>query len=217
VIREEQDNIVEAFFHSFRAFEYVFSAWGSQKLTDHIGEGEGDGVLFIKESLLDDPRIMELSGKSKKSTSKIISKLKKIRENKLKADPETEEEEKIEFVFFNLANLFKAFNYSEYKSSCQELEIFFGKVNVRDRRNAIVHQVKGLSVVDLCNYWGISCLEDLEDIAEREKSIKEWKSKLVNLLNFIVKEDFSEGFETLEEASLMVKVHKKLERSIAAL
>jgi hypothetical protein len=217
VIREKQDNIVDAFFHSFRAFEYIFSRWGSQKLIDYIEEGESDSVSFIKESLLDDPNIIELSGKSKKSISGIISKLKKIRENKLKADPETGEEEKVEFVFFNLANLFKAFNYSEYKSSCQELEIFFGKGNVRDRRNAIVHQVKGLSVVDLCNYWGISCSGDLEDIAEREKNIEKWKSRLVNLLNFIIKEDFPQGFESIEAASLMAKVHQELEKAIDAL
>ena len=88
---------------------------------------------------------------------------------------------------------------------------------MRDRRNAIVHQVKGLSVVDLCTYWGISCSEDLEDIAKCEKSIMEWKAKLKDLLNCVVKEDFHEGFATLEEASLMSKVHQALESAIAHL
>jgi hypothetical protein len=213
VIREKQDNIVEAFFHSFRVFEYIFAEWGSQKLTGHIEKAEeGDSVPYLMDSILDDPRILGLSGKSKKPVSGIISKLKKLRENKAKIDLNDDDE--VELVFFNLANLFKAFNYSEYKKSCQELEIFFGKDNVRDRRNIIIHQVKGLSVIDLCNYWGISCPEDTDDWKE---CIDKWKSKLLKLLNFIVKEDFPEGFNTLENASLMAKVHEKLESAIAQL
>jgi hypothetical protein len=215
VIREKQENIVEAFFHSFRAFEYIFAVWGSQKLTDHIQEGEGDSVSFLKESILDDPRIIGLSGRSAKSIKKIISTLKKTRDDKSKNDAEiNNNEEKVELVFFNLANLFKAFNYSEYKTSCQELEVFFGKNNVRDQRNIIIHQVKGLSVIDLCNYWGISVPADDKDW---ERWIGQWKSKLLKLLNFIVKEDFPEGFATLEDASLMVKVHQELEKAIADL
>lgn len=216
VIREKQDNIVEAFFHSFRAFEYAFSAWGFQKLTDHIEKVEGDSVSFFKETILDDPRFQELTGDRKKAVSGIQLKFKAIAD-KSEHGKKIKSEDKVEFGFFNLCNLFKAFNYAAYKGSCSCLNVFFGKGNVRDRRNAIVHQVKGLSVADLCTYWGISCSENLEDIAEREKNIREWKIKLKDLLNCIVKEDFPDGFASLEEASLMAKVHQELVSSIASL
>jgi hypothetical protein len=108
-------------------------------------------------------------------------------------------------------------NYTEYKGSCSCLSVFFGKGNVRDKRNAIVHQVKGLSVIDLCTYWGISYSENPENTNERSQRIKEWKIKLKDLLNCVVKEDFPEGFATLEEASLMAKVHQELQKAIANL
>jgi hypothetical protein len=208
VIREKQDNTVEAFFHSFRAFEYIFYTWGSKKLISHIKKGEGDSASLLKESFLDDPRVLGLSAKSKSSVSGIT---KKLRDNKVKIDSEKNE---IKLEFFNLVNIFKAFNYSEYKKGCPELGIFFGKENVRDERNIIIHKVKGLSVIDLCNYWGISCPEDTDDWKE---CICKWKSKLLKLINFIVKEDFPEGFSSLEDASLMAKVHQELEKAIAAL
>jgi len=216
VIRENQDNIVEAFFHSFRAFEYIFSEWGCQKLNDHIEKGEGDSISFFKKTILEDPRFLELTGDRKKAVSGIQSKFKKIEEKRARGE-KIKSEDKAEFGFFNLCSLFKAFNYADYKGNCSCLNVFFGEDNVRDRRNAIVHQVKGLSVVDLCTYWGISCSEDLEDIAKCEKSIMEWKAKLKDLLNCVVKEDFHEGFATLEEASLMSKVHQALEIAIAHL
>ncbi|MGI0489363.1 hypothetical protein ACN4EK_28445 [Pantanalinema rosaneae CENA516] len=216
VIREKQDNIVEAFFHSFRAFEYIFAQWGFQKLADHFEEGEGDSVPFFKETILDDPRFLELAGDRKKAISGIQSKFKTIAEKSAREE-KIKNEDKVEFSFFNLCSLFKAFNYADYKGSCSCLNVFFGKGNVRDKRNAAIHQVKGLSFADLCTYWGIFCSENLEDIAEREKSIREWKIKLKNLLNCVVKEDLTEGFATLEDASLMVKVHEELVNAIANL
>ncbi len=216
VIREKQDNIVEAFFHSFRAFEYIFAKWGFQKLAGHFEEGEGGSVSFFKETILDDPRFLELTGDRKKAVSGIQSKFKAIAEKSARGE-KIKSEDKIEFGFLNLCSLFKAFNYSEYKGSCSCLNVFFGKDNVRDRRNTVVHQVKGLSVTDLCTYWRVACSDNLEDKTKREKSIREWKIKLKDLLNCVVKEDFNEGFTTLEEASLMVKVHEELEKAIAQL
>ena len=225
VIREKQENIVEAFFHSFRAFEYIFSAWGTKKLADHIGEVEEEGnVPYLMDTFLDDSRFLRLSGKSKKSISGIILKLKKMRERsqisseleqkQIATDAVAGDIEKVDLVFFNLANLFKSLNYREYKDSCPELEIFFGKDNIRDQRNKIIHQAKGLSIVDLCNYWKVPTPENDSD---REESVKQWIAKLLKLLNFIAKDDLEEEFLNLEEASLMAQVHQELERAIAAL
>jgi hypothetical protein len=96
VIREKQDNIVEAFFHSFRAFEYIFAEWGSQKLAGHFQEGDGDNVAFLKESILDDPRFRELTGDRKKAFSGIQSKFKKIEEKKACGE-KIKREDKVEF------------------------------------------------------------------------------------------------------------------------
>ena len=52
VIRRNQGNIVEAFFHSFRAFEGIFAAWGGQYLDGHI-EFINE-VPYLSLSALDD-------------------------------------------------------------------------------------------------------------------------------------------------------------------
>lgn len=87
----------------------------------------------------------------------------------------------------------------------------FGNVVIK-RRNDLFHNIKGLN--------------DQENVFEAWRSPNEpqwkgkaeetWKSRVLNCLNFIVREDFPEGFK-LEEASLMVKVHEKLKEAIASL
>jgi hypothetical protein len=57
---------------------------------------------------------------------------------------------------------------------------------------------------DLWSFWGVA-------------SEQSWQARLLKFLNFIVKEDFPEGFSSLEEASLMVKVHQELVEAIADL
>jgi len=48
-------------------------------------------------------------------------------------------------------------------------------------------------------------------------AIRFLKEKLLRFLNCIAKNDCPEGFATLEEASLMMKVHQELEKAIANL
>jgi hypothetical protein len=69
-----------------------------------------------------------------------------------------------------------------------------------------------MSKKDLWNFWHITAPEESDKVKDRL-----WEEKLLRFLNFIVKNDVPEGFTTLEEASLMVKVHQELEKAISNL
>lgn len=87
----------------------------------------------------------------------------------------------------------------------------FGNVVIK-RRNDLFHNIKGLNDQgNVFEVWRSSNEPQWKDQAEEK-----WKSRVLNCLNFIVREDFPEGFK-LEEASLMVKVHQELENAIAQL
>lgn len=87
----------------------------------------------------------------------------------------------------------------------------FGNVVIK-RRNDLFHNIKGLDDQEnVFEVWRSS-----NEPKWKEQAEEKWKIRVLNCLNFIVREDFSEGF-TLEEASLMAKVHQELERAIAQL
>jgi hypothetical protein len=88
----------------------------------------------------------------------------------------------------------------------------FGNVVLR-RRNELFHNIKGLNDrEDVFEAWRSS-----NEPQWKDKSQEKWKSRVLNCLNFIVRENFAEGFKSLEEASLMVKVHQELGEAIANL
>jgi hypothetical protein len=95
----------------------------------------------------------------------------------------------------------------------QNLDIWiFGNV-VIGRRNELFHDIKGLNDrEDVFEVWRSS-----NEKKWKEKPEEQWKTRIVNCLNFIVGEDLEEGFKSLEDASLMAKVHDELVNAIAAL
>lgn len=95
----------------------------------------------------------------------------------------------------------------------KEFDIWvFGNVVIQ-RRNDLFHNIKGLNDQEnVFEAWRSS-----NETKWRDKPEEKWKNRVLNCLNFIIKEDFSEGFKSLEEASLMVKVHQELEQAIAQL
>jgi predicted transcriptional regulator len=213
VIRENQGNVVEAFFHSFRAFEYIFAAWGKQYFGQNIELISG--VPYLKPSALDDGRKYFSSKKCsnvddlKKIKEKLILLSNKAPEEKIKSD------DRVKLDMQTLCKFFKSSRYKEYKKKCGELKIFWDtendkRNNVSEKRNLVVHQAQGMSKTKLQEFW--TTREESELFQE-----KSWEEKLPIFLNFIVKEDFPEGFATLEEASLMSKVHTELEKAIADL
>jgi hypothetical protein len=209
VIRRNQDNIVEAFFHSFRSFEGIFAAWGNREFGDHIYEFKG--IPHLDQTILNDPKgyFSNLPNKKIKDSIKEI-------QSKLEAPKELiNNDKRVELNFSTLCKLFRAFRYSDYTSNCSDLKIFWDddkQKNVSSHRNNIVHQVNGMSKKDLWNFWHITAPEESDKVKDRL-----WEEKLLKFLNFIVKNDVPEGFTTLEEASLMVKVHQELEKAISNL
>lgn len=209
IIRKNQGNIIEAFFHSFRAFEGIFAAWGYKNFGQHIENIEG--VPYLSPSILDDAKgyFSNLSGKgSKKAVKDIKSKLENLKSKREGVEAKVERNDRVKLDLQVLCKLFKAFRYSDYVQNCPELRIFWddNKLNnVSEKRNFVIHQVQGMSKSDLWNSWGIFSMEGSDEAED-----KLWEDKLLKFLNFIVKEDFSEGFKLLKDASLMAKVHKEL-------
>lgn len=107
------------------------------------------------------------------------------------------------------------YTFLEMKRKIDETDDFdiwvFGNVVIK-RRNDLFHNIKGLDDQEnVFEVWRSS-----NEPKWKEKAEEKWKIRVLNCLNFIVREDFSEGF-TLEEASLMVKVHQELKDAIAKL
>ena len=207
VIREKQENIVEAFFHSFRAFEYIFLAWSNHEFgrgKDHIEENKGK--LYLKKSVLSDDKNYFAKAKFKQSGDP--------KDDLAKLKRRIEEEEKILLDLSTIHKLFRSCR-SEYQNECREIEIFWDQKNnkennVSEKRNIVIHQVRGMSSNDLKSFW--TAREESDAFQE-----KSWEDKLLIFLNFIIREDSSEEFSVLEEASLMPRVHQELTEVILAL
>ena len=199
IVRLEQGNTVEAFFHSFRSFEGIFASWGKHELRNRFGEylKVRNNISYLDLAVLDVTEEEYFSGKKLKELKKEL----KTRQDELR---NKKKEEILMLDMAMLCKFFKAYRYQDYKDNCKELKIFWDddkQNNVSEKRNLIVHQIQGMSKEDLMSFWGISLSE-------------EWEARLLKFLNFIVKDDFTNGFEFLKEASLMSQVHTELEKSI---
>ena len=199
IVRLEQGNTVEAFFHSFRSFEGIFASWGKHKLGNQFGEylEVQHNISYLDLSVLDVTEKEYFSGKKPKELKKELKK----RQDELR---DKDKEERLMLDMAMLCKFFKAYRYQDYKHNCEELKIFWDddkQNNVSEKRNLIVHQIQGMSKKDLMSFWGISLSE-------------EWEARLLKFLNFIVKDDFTNGFGSLKEASLMSQVHTELEKTI---
>lgn len=72
----------------------------------------------------------------------------------------------------------------------------------KDDRNNLFHRLEGLQESDLLEAW-------------ETKNKDDWKKRLLGCINFIAKPDLPQEFTSLEEASLMAKVHDELVNAIA--
>lgn len=175
VIRLEQENAVEAFFHSFRSVEGLISKWAESCFSDHV-EPNNDSPL-LKISILD--VFPNYLGK------------------KDQAERKAEFEKKTTLILsgFPLYALLRA-DRPNWKQDCKDLTIFIEKIS--PRRNKLFHRLKGLQKDEVFQEWQV-------------KNQGEWEARILRYLNFVTKQEFS----SLEEASLMSKVHKELEKAIA--
>nr|RNJ69149.1 MAG: hypothetical protein EDM05_11570 [Leptolyngbya sp. IPPAS B-1204] len=83
---------------------------------------------------------------------------------------------------------------------------------VFDRRNELFHQLRGLRSEEVFKNWQSPDETQCEHDPEGK-----WKTRILNCLNFIAKEDLPKEFESPEDASLMAQVHCELEKSLANL
>jgi hypothetical protein len=72
----------------------------------------------------------------------------------------------------------------------------------KKERNNCFHHLEGLQEPEVCAAWDTQNRDD-------------WKKRILSCMNFIAKEDFPQGFASLEGASLMSQVHEELKKAIA--
>lgn len=186
-VRLNQGNIVEAFFHSFRAFEGVFAAWGNHEFAGYVDSKKD--VPWLSGSIIEHPKNYFFKAKFKKNGEPDDDLA------KLKCKIEREDGVKLELS--SLCKLFRS-HRSEYKGQCGSLDMFWKPSGISEKRNLIFHQLQGMSEQDLWDFWAVD-------------SVEVWESQILKFLNFITEQDFV----SLREASLMTQVHQDLEDAIA--
>jgi hypothetical protein len=210
VVRKDQGNIVESFFHSFRAFEGIFAVWGNREFSTHIEEIKG--ISYLTYTALEDSKDYFSNQKcNKRGLKQLREKLEKLKEKEtnlrnmtpedIKKENMVQGEDRIELNFLTLCKLFRSCRYDDYQKKCEGLKIFWDndkEKRISEKRNFIVHQIQGISETELWEFWDVS-------------SPEEWEQRLLHFLNFIAEEEFLQDFENLKDVSLMSEVHKKLE------
>ncbi len=132
----KQDNTVEAFFHSFRAFEGLTSKWAVTFYPDDLEDGDGQPVAILKDSstlpkyLLDELEKIKTEGKFPKI---------KLYGERL-------------FQFFRESK-------PELKDS-EDLKPVWNKA--KDIRNQQFHRLKGLDKSSLYQAWGMNSVSSWE-------------------------------------------------------
>jgi len=187
IVRCRQGNVVEAFFHSFRAFEGILASWGKQIFGEHV-VAEG-GKILLKKSIFNERDKFFANAKYKQNgkPDNDIAKLEeKIRQS---------EEEHYLLDFAVLCKFFRSLR-QEYKEQCPEIKDLLTN-EVSKTRNAIVHQLLGLQEEELYRAWGTENRDN-------------WERRLLTCLNFIAQQSFREW----DEASLMAHFYHKLTEAI---
>jgi hypothetical protein len=208
IIRLEQGNTVEAFFHAFRAVEGAFLEWGKEEFKSHI-EIHNDRA-YLQPSILKDPKNYFKKAKIKdKENPKKNNSLGNLKlkfeelDEKLKNQQENEQKPKGELLYgTTLYRLFET-QKPDFKNMA-EYKRFLAGDGIGEKRNKNFHQLQGLTEQDVYRDWEVENLE-------------EWEQRILTYLNFITNDDPQKPeFTSLEEASLMAQVHQELEKAIAS-
>jgi len=163
VVRRKQENIVEAFFHSFRAFEGIFAEWGKKTFNSYIDFNRD--VPYLNADVLNDPQDY-LSG----------SKLKDVRET-------IEKDGGIDLELMTLCKIFKV-KRSNYRQKCPDLITFWDnkrEKRISARRNFIFHQIQGVSKEKLLEFWNVNSDSEWEDLILKflnfiaERTFESWQ------------------------------------------
>ncbi|AFY74780.1 hypothetical protein Syn7502_02843 [Synechococcus sp. PCC 7502] len=188
VVRLTQENIVEAFFHSFRTFEGIFSKWGDQEFRGHIHKEKGKPML--QPSILTDEKNYFQTAKFKSNGDP--------KDDLAKLKCKIEKESGILLDLSSLCKLFRNIR-KNYETDCKELKMFWKEgLKITDRRNIVFHQLLGMTETQLWEFWEV-------------QGQIEWENQILSFLNFITEQTF----DSLGQASLMANIHQDIEKAIA--
>jgi hypothetical protein len=164
IIRRNQGNIVESFFHSFRAFEGIFAEWGKNLFNEYVDFSKD--IPYLKSDVLNDPKNY-LSG----------SDLKKLKDK-------IQESGGIDLELSTLCKIFKE-KKKNYKQKCADIIIFWDndkEKRISARRNFIFHQVQGITEEQLLSFWLVQSVSEWQEKILRflnfiadEKDFKTWQ------------------------------------------
>ena len=207
-IRFKQSNMVEAFFHGFRAVEAAFLEWGKHEFKAHIKFDLDNERFYLQPSILDDSKDYfkgaQINPQDPKKTNS-LGKLKiKFQELAVKLEKLGGKDQKPKGILLAGEDLYTLFRIE--KPNCQNLidfKRFWAQDGISDKRNKNFHQLQGLSEVEVFKDWEVENLE-------------QWEKRVLVYLNFIAKDDLPQEFTSLEEASLMEKLHQEIEEAIAS-
>jgi hypothetical protein len=211
-VRLKQGNIVEAFFHGFRAIEGAFSNWGKKEFSDFV-KVENERI-FLQPSILQasndyfEGAKFKPDGTPKNSLAKLKKKLFDIEVRLQDIKASDQKPKGLLLSGEDLYTLFRSLN-PDYEASGL-IRFWNAETGISEKRNKIFHQLQGLSKADLLRDWEVNSLE-------------EWEQCLLRYLNFIAKEDLPtlnklpQEFLSLKEASLIGQVHGQLKSAIARL
>lgn len=139
VIRLEQKNAIEAFFHSFRSVEGLISKWAESCFSEHI-EPNNDTPL-LKSSILN--VFPNYLGKKDQAERKA----------------EFQKKETLILSGFPLYALLRA-DRQNWKKECKDITIFIEKIS--PRRNKLFHRLKGLQQAEVFQEWQVESQEEWE-------------------------------------------------------
>jgi len=194
VIRYQQKNIVEALFHGFRAIEGLICCWAESRYSDHfIYDKKGSPQICESIQEKHPDYWMKIQEKNRDWIQKQIG------------DNQTRQAKGKEILRVGIGlfsqSLYLLFE-EVYKDCKDNPYMKKGLFKAKDIRNQQFHRLLGLQEQNLFDAWGV-------------KDFDEWKKTLLGCLNFIVQDAVNHEFSSLEEASLMARVHHDLEQQIS--
>ena len=180
VIRLEQENSTEAFFHSFRSVEGLISKWAESCFSEYV-EPNNDTPL-LKSSILN--VFPNYLGK------------------KDKADLKAEFEKKGTLILsgFPLYALLRA-DRTNWEQECKDLTIFIEKIT--PQRNKLFHRLKGLEEEEVFKEWQVYDPKDWEtrilhylNFVARQKFISLKESSLMSQVHEMLKHAIAQSEHT---------------------
>jgi hypothetical protein len=187
-IRLEQDNPVDAMFHSFRAVEGLAAAWAEQKYTStsFASKDLGKGLQLKDAICTKFPNMQRWFGSKSGQPKSQVGAFGKT-------------------LFALLRE-----TYPEWKSD-DHIKLFCAPIDrgvyaghdIFEKRNILFHRLEGVQKQEVYEAW------DTDEAA--------WEARLLGCLNFIAQEEVPRGFESLKAASLMAQVHQELVTAVTAL